>query len=143
MRVITQHLQGAALDWAVGAAFNQQYDEPRTLKVRKHAGTSHTWVERANEAGSIPHFHRFTPSTSWDQGGPIIAREGIGLTSKARDHSLWGASLEYAKEVVFWDPMRTVFTYGLSQGKTPLEAAMRCYVTSVLGNQVSIPEDLL
>ena len=143
MRIITQHLAGAALDWAVGVALNQQYDEPRVLKVCKHVETSQPWVERANEPTSTKHFHRFMPSASWDQGGPIITREGIGLTSKARDHGLWGASLEYAKEVVFWDPTRKVFTYGLSQGKTPLEAAMRCYVTSVLGNQVSIPEDLL
>jgi len=66
-------------------------------------------------------------STNWAQGGPIIEREGIRLH---RSHTgEWWAGSEA-------DPQRPV------NGPTPLIAAMRCYVTSNLGNDVNIPEVL-
>jgi hypothetical protein len=78
-----------------------------------------------------PHFY----STDWAIGGPIIEREEISI------------SREFAASKVEWAawtpaPIRDdaeAFGYG----PTPLIAAMRCYVASVLGGEVDIPEELL
>ncbi len=69
-------------------------------------------------------FH-FTPSTNWAQGGPIIEREGINLTRISG--ALWDATIRGA-----WT----------EDGHTPLVAAMRCYVGSVIGNEVEVPDEL-
>ena len=58
-------------------------------------------------------------STDWAQGGPIIEREKMGVFPT---HDGWAA--------------------GMQSGPTPLIAAMRCYVASRLGEDVSIPEEL-
>lgn len=65
-------------------------------------------------------------STDWADGGPIIEREGINLSSVAG--ITWCAD----------GPVRVGF-----YGPTPLIAAMRCYVASKLGNEVEVPEDVL
>ena len=64
------------------------------------------------------------PSTNWAQGGPIIEREGIALGQTADG---WEATCDGA-----------VYVYG----KTPLIAAMRCYVASKLGDEVEVPEEV-
>jgi hypothetical protein len=66
------------------------------------------------------------PSTNWAQGGPIIEREGIELTCTDE----WKAFMPFQSIPRDED------------GPTPLIAAMRCYVASKLGEDVSIPEEL-
>jgi hypothetical protein len=66
----------------------------------------------------------FRPSADWAQGGPIIEREGIALGQTADG---WEATCD-----------GEVYVYG----KTPLIAAMRCYVASKLGEEVEIPTEL-
>ena len=66
------------------------------------------------------------PSTNWAQGGPIIEREGIELTCTDE----WKAFMPFQSIPCDED------------GPTPLIAAMRCYVASKLGEDVSIPEEL-
>lgn len=62
-------------------------------------------------------------STDWAQGGPIIERELINITHD----DVWTAE----------------DVYGETQwGDTALQAAMRCYVASKLGDEVEIPEEL-
>jgi hypothetical protein len=69
-------------------------------------------------------------STDWAQGGPIIEREGIHIKKHPSD---WIAL-----------PYDSVFSEeAYQQGPTPLIAAMRCYVASQLGDEVSIPEGLV
>jgi hypothetical protein len=63
-------------------------------------------------------------STNWAQGGPIIERELLLL----RPH---GLSWECSMGGINW-----------IKGTTPLEAAMRCYVASKLGDTVDIPKEL-
>ena len=144
MKIKTESLSGAALDWAVASALNMQYGEDRVIKIRRtyDEPTAPAWIEYENSVGSAPMYHRFTPSTSWDQAGAIIQRECIGLLSEARDHSIWVAKLAYAKEIALWSPARLVFSYCLSRADTPLIAVMRCYVMSKLGDEVEIPEEL-
>ena len=63
-------------------------------------------------------------STNWAQGGPIIEREGITIFQTGRD---WMGYIRHDTE---------------SFAPTPLIAAMRCYVTSKLGDDIDIPEEL-
>jgi len=72
----------------------------------------------------------YNPSTDYNVGGQIIARAGITVRCIGRSTNgfLWDAS-----------------TYGKDEeieGRTALIAAMRCYVTSKLGQEVEVPGDL-
>lgn len=62
----------------------------------------------------------YTPSTNWEQGGPIIEREKIAINYSVK-RECWFAEnfLETQAE----------------KGDTPLIAAMRCYVASKQGEQ--------
>lgn len=128
MKLKTSELAGAALDWAVAAALNAQFQEDRVIKVCRHEATTPAWIERENAPGSAPHYHRYSPSTGWAQGGPIIDLEGIGFFQK-KDEGYCQAAMPGA-EFIQWGP-------------TPLMAAMRCYVASKLGYDVDVPEELL
>jgi hypothetical protein len=66
-------------------------------------------------------------STDWSQGGPIIERVKIELHNRTDPVDSWSAFAELQ-------------VYGV--GPTPLIAAMRCYVASMLGDNVEIPEVL-
>ena len=110
MKIKTNQLTGAALDWAV------------------------TKIEAERKLFTIyPQY--ITPySTEWAQGGPIIERDEISISREfASGRIEWAA----------WTPApirddAEAFGYG----PTPLIAAMRCYVTSKLGDEVEIPEEL-
>ena len=65
-------------------------------------------------------------STNWAQGGPIIEREGMQIQTFM---DKWLASIPKP--------------FVQQEGPTPLIAAMRCYVSSRLGDEVDIPEELL
>jgi len=69
-------------------------------------------------------FH-YRPSTEWAQGGPIIERERIEL--RRDGDGGWIAC----------DNIHPEF-----YGPTPLVAAMRCFVASVLGDEVDIDQTL-
>jgi hypothetical protein len=67
-------------------------------------------------------------SSDWADGGPVIEREEISLDRVAS--ALWIATrVEGSAVCEAW-------------GTTQLEAAMRCYVMSQLGDEVEIPEEL-
>jgi hypothetical protein len=102
----TSELAGAALDWAVA----------------KCEGID---VVKGKYGITYPTGHAFNPSTVWDQGGPIIEREGINTVKM---HG-FGWHADCGK---------------VATGPTPLIAAMRCYVASKLGNDViNIPKALV
>jgi hypothetical protein len=63
-------------------------------------------------------------STDWQLGGPIIERGRIELE---HDGFQWWARIRADEDF---------------SGPTPLVAAMRCYVASVLGDEVDVPEEL-
>jgi len=117
----TSELTGPALDWAVaqceGVAVEHINDGINRCLLMSMGG-------------------RYTPSTDWSQGGPIVERERISVcTEFATDE--WAA----------WSPAPTLDNAELQRafgyGPTPLIAAMRCYVASKLGDNVDIPEELL
>jgi hypothetical protein len=61
---------------------------------------------------------KFSPSTNWAQGGPIIEREEISVELQRED--LWQANKWKGRPNAFWH----------GSGDKPLVAAMRCYVAS-------------
>ena len=69
----------------------------------------------------------YTPSTDWAQGGAIIEREMLTVTPAK--HAGWQAFA--------WPKTRAIW------GDTPLEAAMRCYVASKLGDEVEVPDEFM
>jgi Protein of unknown function (DUF2591) len=78
----------------------------------------------------------FNFSSDWSQGGPIIEQEEIYIRPTG-DAPKW--------ESYVWgiDPEDGIWQFTHQQnGSTPLTAAMRCYVTSKLGEEVEIPDEL-
>jgi len=120
----TAELTGVALDWAVA----------------KCEGVSDTW----GKSSLIPYDyftgHRY--STNWAQGGPIIERE----ISKVWQNmgGTYGAQIKYREPYYSptYDADIGAVAFINAHGKTPLEAAMRCYVASKLGDEIDIPEEL-
>lgn len=113
MKVKTNELTGAALDWAVAKC---EGEEVSLIKGQLEA----RWTEDG-----------YKPSADWAQGGPIIEREVITLIHPKYD--CWTAHK--------YDDRIEDESYTLD-GPTPLIAAMRCYVASQLGDEVDVPEDL-
>jgi len=113
MKVLTSNLVGVQLDWAVaqceGIKFqNGYYYKPATEKLA--AWNVGLW----------------SPSTDWAQGGPIIDREKISITTSIVVGD-WVAYVKGRSPVI---------------AKTALIAAMRAFVASKLGEEVYIPMEL-
>jgi hypothetical protein len=125
MKIKTDELQGAALDWAVAKCEGHE-----TLMCRGKLETLFT------ENG-------WTPSTDWAQGGPIIEREKLGVWWAT--HYVDGDGVEYGNhwyaETGCTDD-NADGPYRVATGETPLIATMRCYVATKLGDEVEIPEEL-
>lgn len=68
-------------------------------------------------------------STDWSLGGPIIEREKLNIAYLGGTRlSRWAAEDGQG---------------AMAYGPTPLVAAMRCFATSRLGEEVDVPEELL
>lgn len=97
------------------------------MKTSELTGAALDWAVAKCEGFSVRNgFDDNCPeySTEWAQGGAIIEREGVALYLYG--DSEWNAHVGNKE----------------SKGSTPLEAAMRCYVASQLGDEVEIPEEL-
>lgn len=132
VNIKTSELQGPALDWAVAVALEREYGEGRVVKVCRLEATFPAWIERENSPGSAPYYHRFSPSTDWSQGGPLIERERICVGDSIHPDDNWTATI-YVPDEEPWQ----------LDGPTPLIAAMRCLVAAKLGDTVEVPEGLL
>ena len=126
----TTELTNAALDWAVAKCEGGDglwYDTIATHWIK---------INGKNRALSKGWAQSFTPSTDWAQGGPIIEREQISVAKVGRsaDDAIvhhpdcWAAHIDGAY---------------CRYGPTALIAAMRCYVTSKLGDDIEIPTELI
>jgi hypothetical protein len=101
------------------------------LKTSELTGAALDWAVAKCELGEAinevddPHFY----STDWALAGPIIERD-IAKVERFSD-ALWEATAytKDAQDIV-------------QSGPTPLIAAMRCYVTLKLGDEVEVPEEL-
>ena len=124
----TNELSGAALDWAVAECEVMHVDVSRGGWL---VFDSDAFSEFRNDYNDDK-LQRFSPSTNWAQGGPIIEREGLAISRVSQDE--WSASLIYE------DKTCGGLMYTNQHGTTPLVAAMRCYVASKLGDEVELPE---
>ena len=115
MKVKTSELIGSALDWAVAKCEGFKYE------LYEH--NRKKW-----ENGPYRPQH-WQPSTNWAQGGPIIEREELILDLNGKDG--W-VSIQLSDEGDGFEGF----------GPTPLIAAMRCFVSSKLGEEVDIPKEL-
>jgi hypothetical protein len=75
-------------------------------------------------------------STDWSRGGPIIEREGISICNLEANSS--GVEGWTAAIGELWSPQDDGWV-----SKTPLIAAMQCYVAMKLGDEVEVPEELM
>lgn len=118
MKIKTSELTGHALNWAVNVA------------------EGFTPVVGINPFGYGVCLNG-SDYLDWSQGGPIIEREHISISHykpspmNKEPMVIAAISTDYAQEGNKW-----------FEGPTPLIAAMRCYVASVLGDEVDIPEEL-
>lgn len=114
----TIELTGAALDWAVAKC--EGY-EPFNDSV--------SWlIEHDGRYVDLPRY-----STNWAQGGPIIEREWLDITpwpNESREDMRWHCQQH--------DSANDCAQYG----ETPLIAAMRCYCSAKLGDEIEIPQEL-
>ena len=126
MIVKTSDLSGIALDYVV-ALIEGWLEEADN----KYDGIE--FKESVHQYGSC-HY-----STNWQQGGPIIERESICIGRKAQ------LDPEYCPlndpKTEYW--ARTPKGGFQKVGSSHLEATMRCYVASKLGDTVDIPDELL
>lgn len=124
MKIKTSELIGPALDWAVAVCNGRGLDleDPRD-----------PWLTCGGIADQP--LHSYTPHTDWSQGGPIIERESITLRVNACVAGHWAAFIDFGSS--------TCNVRARQSGRSPLTAAMRCYVASKLGDEVDVPEELV
>ena len=101
------------------------------MKTNELTGAALDWAVAKCEGtlhddGSVSDY--FQPSVDWEQGGAIIESEIIGLDYDAAEG--WQARDFDTQQIT-------------ATGRTPLEAAMRCYVASKLGDDIDVPAELL
>lgn len=129
MKVKTSELIGAALDWSVAQAAEQEIhheyvdDEQRKMLILK-------WQDYSRNED----FHQqkeWSPSTDWSQGGPLIEKYRVGFSVYSDQYSeTHFASIGYPAQ-------------GSGSGQTHLVAAMRAIVAAKLGDEVDVPEGLV
>lgn len=123
MKIKTQDLTDAALDWAV--------DEIEYKRMQAEGEYVKGWVLASHRKGES-----VNPwSSDWLWGGPIIEREEIAVQCCYCDGELVGWMAD-SKKLNEDDDME-------QYGSTPLIAAMRCYVATKLGDGVDVPEELI
>lgn len=121
VEVKTSDLTGAALDWAVA-----QIDEVKTIMFSpKGAEPNKPFALFGSLALPIGDGEQgYAPSSCWHCGGPLIDTRLLAL--KMTGTETWAAIAETGNGV----------------GSTPLIAACRAIVASVLGETVSVPKEL-
>lgn len=115
VEVKTQDLSGAALDWAVSRA--------EGVEISLSGAHPHAVVD-----GRL--VGNYAPSSKWDQGGPLIEKYKLDIGAPMENNNgPWNAATEWGHPNGY-------------KGETPLIAACRAIVASVLGETVSVPKEL-
>jgi len=150
MKIKTSELSGAALDWAVAKVAG--------IPTGVMSGIPYRQDLPGDTYGPGP---IWKPSTDWSQGGPLIQSNQIFLepprdvhranydekTGKVRGcwqtYESWHATV--SARVRTLPPKIEGFPgrVGRGEGETALIAACRAIVTSVFGDEVEVPEELV
>ena len=117
-KIKTSEAIGPALDWLVYLCYWGG-------DVEKYGDDYLKYKGRIGDGDSM-----WSPSTSWQDGGPIVERGRINLRAS-------GAGNWVARSHDVAHP-KLIIQYG----PTALIAAMRCCVVSKLGDEVEVPEEL-
>lgn len=145
-KIKTAELIGPALDWAVAKCEGWK-SEPEAEQYGVFTGLLYPpEAFIPDEGGGLPNLaysdftslRELTFSTDWLQGGPILDREQITLL---RPYFHCNEKWLALKNGTLLCEER--FGGIQASGSTPLIAAMRCYVASLLGAVVEIPDELL
>ena len=122
MKIKTSELIDAALRWAVATL--EGY-----TNLRRGVFSGELVMDPPRKEYGAVEFSSICYDTDWSQGGPIIERE-IAKIERFSD-ALWEA---------------TAFTKNaqdfVQNGPNPLVAAMRCYCSAKLGDEIDVPEEL-
>jgi hypothetical protein len=120
--VKTVELIGPALDWAIAQIEGVEVTiaEPQYLVGWR--------VTRPYPYG------KYSPSTDWAIGGPLIQKHGCDLNCIAAANC-WEANC--------WDERSPNPDLHLKEGETPLIAACRAIVAAKLGDTMQVPPELL
>lgn len=110
-QVHISELSGAELDWAVAY-------------VEGHTADPYTWLYEAT-VEDVADSNGFRPSSDWSQGGPRIEREKIAVRFDQENFH------HFSTPTDTW--LANYDGVGEWLGPTPLIAAMRCLVASMLG----------
>lgn len=133
MKVKTSELTNRQLDWAVAKCEGWVTYPTDSIERGDWYHTDAAVAPLGYEHNRI-HRDDFNPSSNWSQGGPIIERALLDITPSPYEH----------REDMRWHCQHYNSLGGYAQyGPTPLVAAMKCYVTSQLGDEVEVPESLL
>lgn len=120
MKIKVSEATGIVLDWMVAKCEGIAVCEPI-------AGIDQRIEIRDPYTGTYS-YDFYTPSKDWAQGGPIIERERVATNFSVK-RNCW-----FAENFMETDA---------ESGTTPLEAAMRCYVASNLGDEVEVPDEIV
>ena len=119
----------------------------KTVKVVEATERQLNWLVARIEGDELPKSGGtgLDYSSDWACGGPIIERE---ITKVFRNvGSTWSAMILKDVPIPSEDRGTSLALTHRAQwngaGPTPLIAAMRCYVSNRLGNEVEVPEELL
>lgn len=137
MKVRTQELIGPALDWAV----DQSEGKLITLFCGVMVRNGPTMSPTHNDP-----LVKWNPSTNPAQSWPIIERERLschpvyisGTSESGAEVAVPNGWVCFYTPRLFWQSVRF-----RQAGPTLLIAAMRCLVTSKLGDEVEVPDELL
>lgn len=125
IKINTAELSGAALDFAVAVAIGKQ-----PVLWDACCGDM-DWQPAENRMSPFisvgADMAQWSPSTEWSQGGPLIEKYDVWLSSDAIPGP-WLASINGC---------------GLETGPTPLIAACRAIVYDKLGGTVDVPAELV
>lgn len=129
MKIKTSELSGSALDWAVAMAEGLK---PEDIYIPWSSPQASLCRRLRDEDGKLNGRYQTGPDLlfhrKWEAAGPIIAREGISiLCSNRSTNNEWQAT----------------YNNPWIKGPTPLVAAMRCYATRRLGDEVEVPDELI
>ena len=129
MKIKTSELNDRALNFAVAKCLANVHEDAVLNGTIMHGW----WISGLfTDPNCWIRNDEFNPSTNWEQGGPILERRKLD--------SFWNQTSE-RWSVAGWDERakREVTEWG----DTLLEASMRCYVASTMGDEVEIPYELL
>lgn len=121
-----EELTGPALDWAVA----------KVEKIFVHIGDPELGDDLRIffvRGGCLATIVRYSPSTDWKIGGPLIDRYGLSLLAPEEGFSQWSVIKE-------WCHGSIEATY--PESPTALIAACRAIVAAHLGEVVQIPAEL-